>query len=88
LKYFARRPRHGAGGIPEQVEDGVTGFFAPPGDVEEMAEAIITLLTGDAVRMRLGRNAAEDAKRRFGLNRQVDEYTGWYREILETWQRR
>ncbi len=52
-----------------------------------MAEAIITLLTDDALRMRLGRNAAEDAQKRFGLNRQVEEYLEWYEEILEAWRR-
>ena len=70
------------GGIPEQVEDGVTGFLMPPGDAEAMAEAIITLLTDDALRMRLGRNAAEDAQRRFTLNRQVEAYLGWYEELV------
>lgn len=53
-----------------------------------MAKAIITLLTDAALRMRLGRNAAEDAQRRFGLNRQVDEYINCYRGILDNWQRR
>lgn len=70
-----------AGGIPEQVEDGVTGFLVPPGDAEAMAEATIALLTDDALRMRLGRNAAEDAQRRFDLNRQVEEYLEWYHKL-------
>ena len=76
------------GGIPEQVEDGMTGFLVPPGDAEGMAEAVITLLTDDALRIQLGHNAAEDAQRRFGLSRQVDEYINWYRGILDNWQRR
>ena len=76
------------GGVPEQMKDGATGFLVPPGDAEAMVKAIITLLTDDALRMRLARSAAEDAQRRFSVNRQVDDYTGWYREILENWQRR
>ena len=28
-----------------------------------------------------------DARRRFDLNRQVEEYLGWYEEILEVWHR-
>jgi hypothetical protein len=47
-----------------------------------MAEAIIRLLTDDALRMRFRRNAAEGAKRRFDLNRQVEAYLRWYQEIL------
>jgi glycosyltransferase involved in cell wall biosynthesis len=76
------------GGIPEQIEDGVTGFLVRPRDVNAMAEAIVRLLTDDAVRRQLGRNAAEDARTRFDLSRQAEEYTEWYREILENWQRR
>ena len=32
------------GGVPEVVEDGVTGLLVPPRDVEAMAEAITTIL--------------------------------------------
>ena len=35
------------GGIPEVVEDGVTGFLAPPGDTEGLARAI-ERMAGDA----------------------------------------
>jgi glycosyltransferase involved in cell wall biosynthesis len=73
------------GGIPEQVKNGVTGFLVQPRDVKAMAEAIITLLTDDALRMRLGRNAAEDARRRFDLNRQAEAYLGWYQELVANW---
>jgi len=65
--------------------DEATGMLVPPGNAAEMAEAITTLLTDDVLRIRLGRNAAEDAQRRFGLNQQVEECTGWYREILGNW---
>lgn len=51
-----------------------------------MAEAVITLLTDDVLRMRLGGNAAEDAQRRFNLSRQVDDYLAWYEAILKVWR--
>lgn len=70
------------GGILEQVKVGVTGFLVPPGDAEAMAEAVIKLLTDDALRTQLGNNAAKDAQRRFDLNRQVDDYLKWYQEII------
>ena len=68
--------------------DEATGLLVPPGEAEVMAEAVITLLTDDELRLQLGRNAAEDAQRRFDLNRQVEDYIGWYGEILGNWQRR
>jgi len=72
------------GGIPEQVEDGVTGFLVAPGDAEAMADAVVALLTNGALQKRLGENAAEDARKRFDLEQQVNEYIEWYRAIIES----
>ena len=71
------------GGIPEQIDEGVTGFLTPPGDSAIMAARIATLLSDDDLRIRMGSQAAEYARRHFDLNRQADEYLGWYEEILE-----
>ena len=80
------------GGIPEQVKSlgrdyGIqeaTGMLVPPFDAEEMARAIELLLCDDVLRLQLGKNAAEDAKKRFDLNRQVDDYLSWYQELIRT----
>ncbi len=84
------------GGIPEQVKplgpasvgtfersDEPTGILVPPGDAHGMAEQIGRLLRDDALRCQLGENAARDARRRFDMARQVDDYLAWYREILD-----
>ncbi|MEM4216736.1 MAG: glycosyltransferase [Candidatus Methanomethylicaceae archaeon] len=86
------------GGIPEQVKslehrarskehrvwgpEEATGILVQKGDAGGMAEAIVALLADDALRMQLGRNAAEDAQKRFDLSRQVETYLSWYEEIL------
>jgi glycosyltransferase involved in cell wall biosynthesis len=70
------------GGIPEQVEDGSTGFLTRPGDAREMTEALLRLIEEPALRTRLGRTAAADARSRFDLTAQVDRYLDWYCEIL------
>jgi glycosyltransferase involved in cell wall biosynthesis len=36
------------GGMPDAVLDGVTGFVVPPGDIEAMAESVVTLLENEA----------------------------------------
>jgi glycosyltransferase involved in cell wall biosynthesis len=69
------------GGIPEQVEDGLTGFLVPPGDAGQMAERIGRLLNDDDLRRDFSRQAAESARRRFDLERQVNDYLTWYREL-------
>jgi glycosyltransferase involved in cell wall biosynthesis len=45
------------GGIPELVEDGVTGLLVEPGDVAGLRAAIERLLADPALRRRLGRGA-------------------------------
>jgi len=75
------------GGIPEQIEDGVTGFLVPPGDPQAMADRILKLLTDQELRRRIARRAAEVARERFDLNRQVRDYISWYGEILKRWKK-
>ena len=38
------------GGIPEMVEDGVTGLLVPPHDAEALTAAIVRLLTDHPLR--------------------------------------
>jgi len=70
------------GGIPEQIEDGVTGFLVAAGDAEGMASRIAQLLCDDARRRDMGHQAAARASERFGMSEQVDTYRSWYGEIL------
>jgi len=44
-------------GAPEAIEDSVTGFLRPPGDVEGLAEATVRLLRDEDLRRRMGREA-------------------------------
>jgi len=36
------------GGMPDAVENGVTGFVVPPGNIHAMAESVLTLLQNEA----------------------------------------
>lgn len=53
------------GGLPEVVEDGVTGLLVEPGDVGALGDAIARVLRDRTFAMRLGRNARERALERF-----------------------
>jgi glycosyltransferase involved in cell wall biosynthesis len=72
------------GGIPEQIDEGVTGYLVKPGDAEIMAGRIQQLLDDDGLRTRMGLEAAKHA-RRWDIERQVDAYLTWYHTILESW---
>ena len=70
------------GGIPEQVVVGKTGFLVPVGDARAMAGVVLDLLADEGLRVRMGQEAAEDATRRFGLERMVREYLAFYEAML------
>ena len=47
------------------IEDGLTGYRVPPGDVEGLAERLVHLLKDDSALMRFGQTAREAARARF-----------------------
>jgi Glycosyltransferase len=61
------------GGIPELVQDGVTGFLCKKDNAKEIASAIELLLTDDELRRRMGAGARLRAEREFSVVRQVDQ---------------
>lgn len=70
-------------GIPEQVENGQTGFLVAPGAATDMADRISDLLADESMRRRIAGKASETARQRFDLSRQARAYLEWYSEILE-----
>jgi glycosyltransferase involved in cell wall biosynthesis len=53
------------GALQEEVEDGVTGFLIPPGDVNALAEATLRLVTNPQLRLDMGAAGRRAADRRF-----------------------
>ena len=72
--------RHG--GIPEAVEDGVTGLLAPERDPEALAGHIVTLLSDCALRESMGRAGRERVSRLFDLAQQSRLLEQMYLELL------
>ncbi len=70
------------GGIPEQIENGITGFLVQPLNAKAMATRIIQLIEDEEIRQRMGVQAAISAKKRFDLERQANDYLEWYEEIV------
>jgi colanic acid/amylovoran biosynthesis glycosyltransferase len=60
-------------GIPELVEDGVTGLLVAPGDVAALAGALQALSDDPALRARLGRAARERVLAEFDVRTSADE---------------
>jgi len=68
------------GGIPDLIDDGVTGLLVPPSDAEALATAVTRLLTDRALAARLGEAAARAAER-FSFERVVTETEALYRSL-------
>ncbi|EJY55045.1 glycosyl transferase group 1 [Alicyclobacillus hesperidum URH17-3-68] len=70
-----------AGGIPEVVLHGQTGFLSPIGDVEEMAAHAVRLLTDGALYRRFAEASRRRAVEHFHIADKVAEYEQLYREV-------
>ena len=69
-----------AGGLPEVVEHGVTGFLHDPENVQGQVQSVLKLLTNEALRRTMGRRARREARKRFS----ADEMVGRYVQVYET----
>lgn len=72
------------GGIPEQIDDGITGLLIPAQNAELMAESASLLLKNPGLREKMGNAAIQKVKDCFTLERQVEQYLQWYGEILNS----
>jgi N-acetyl-alpha-D-glucosaminyl L-malate synthase BshA len=71
-----------AGGLPEVIEHGVTGFLHPVGDVEAMAASGIALLTDAVLHERIAGAAVRLVSERFCVERVVPMYEAHYARAL------
>jgi glycosyltransferase involved in cell wall biosynthesis len=70
-----------AGGLPEVVENGVTGLVVPRGDSNALAKAIGSLLANPELRRSMGQAGRERALRLFDWDRTAEQFEAIYREI-------
>ena len=73
-------------GIPEQIEEGRSGFLIPAGDAQAMAGRVMQLLLNNSLRASISSTAADIAVRSFSVQKQVQAYLDWYEQILSSSQ--
>jgi L-malate glycosyltransferase len=71
-----------AGGLPEVVEEGVTGFLLPVGDVDGMAEAALGLIGDEEKWKRFSKEARRRAVEEFPTEGIVSRYRKLYEKTL------
>jgi len=70
------------GGLPEIIENGVTGFVCAPEDVAGMARRGVALLTDSALRASVTRSAVEMVRNRYCAQLVVPLYEAAYQQVL------
>jgi glycosyltransferase involved in cell wall biosynthesis len=72
----------GVGGVPEIVDDGLTGLIVPPRSSEALAARMIRVGSDEALRARLGTAAREAMATGFSVRREAEETLSVYHSLL------
>lgn len=72
-----------AGGVPEVIDHGKTGYLADVGDVETMSRYAIELLKDDTRLKEMAKQARAVALERFCSTKIVKQYEDFYRRVLD-----
>ncbi|MHC1742028.1 MAG: glycosyltransferase family 4 protein [Syntrophobacteraceae bacterium] len=70
------------GGIPEVVQEGVTGLLVEPRRPDLLAQAVVTLLNDPGARHRMGDRARERASANHSFEGMLDKIEATYRRLL------
>ncbi len=73
------------GGVPEHIEDDVTGLLVPGRDPAAMAEALRKLLTDPQLRNRLGAAGRVYAENHHGFEAYTESLAAFYQDTLQNW---
>ena len=70
------------GGLPEVVEDGVTGTLVPVNDATALGEAILALLCDPDRRALMGRRGRQRVAERFTVQRVAEQTVDLYKKLI------
>lgn len=76
------------GGVPEVVQDGVTGALVPARDAQAMAAAMARYVSDAALQKQHGAAALENSLRHYSMQAMLQAYAGMYDRMLAAKQAR
>jgi glycosyltransferase involved in cell wall biosynthesis len=68
------------GGIPELVENGITGILVPPADSDALTKAIVQLASDSAQRKQMGNNARKRVCENFSMRKNASKLIEYYQK--------
>lgn len=69
-------------GLPEQVQDGVSGFLVPEGDYHALAEKIIEMIEHPERWPEFGRNGLKHVEEKYNADLLIDRQVELYRTLI------
>lgn len=72
------------GAISELFHDGSNGFLVSPGKPEEISKTLITLLTNEPLREKMGRINYEQARLKFNVKNMAYEMYSVFKDVINT----
>jgi len=75
---------HRIGGVPEAVEEGVTGFLVEPKNTRQFSEKLSLLLSDQDLQGRMGQQAREAFKRKFSSEIMIHQIEKVYTECVQS----
>jgi glycosyltransferase involved in cell wall biosynthesis len=75
-----------AGGIPEVIDEGVTGLLAEPGDPDSLTEAILTLAQSPTKLYEMGLAGRQQLLSRFSHVQMAERFATVYRQMIAAWR--
>jgi glycosyltransferase involved in cell wall biosynthesis len=70
------------GGVPDVVQDGVTGYTVPVGDLHSFSEKVELLLGDPILRERMGETGRQWVSEHFSKQKLLRNIRGLYEELL------
>ena len=70
------------GGIPEQIEDGKTGFLFEMGKIDELSDKMTVLWSDKKLRAEMGKAAREKVEKEFSLQKHCADLMEIYNQLL------
>ncbi|MGI8547925.1 MAG: glycosyltransferase family 4 protein [Gemmatimonadaceae bacterium] len=70
------------GGVPEMIEDGVSGILVPPNDARTLSKRIGEVLASPALAKRLGDEARARVGKLFSADRQISEMLDTFLDVF------
>ena len=71
------------GGVPEAIEDGISGILVPPKNPEALAEAIIKIYENPELASEMAKNARTRFEKYFTAETMARQYENIYEELLK-----